>query len=413
MPRNDDPTTTRPMTPRRLAAPRRRRLRLLSPPSPFTLALAVVVVACATALTATAQQTCSDADGDGNSFCTMTPGYKLKTTSIADPTLLTISNCCERDDSKSAFGTCDSAGPGGAGLGGVQAPMEGDSSWLFQDGTGFAQHLDRFTGLCFSILINPSDCTDSGDPLAAPKCCTKKPPSALQFKIATPTAPSVQPGSKRAGALGNLAKCGISWASGSTMTTRGLKRMTKWEKVASGDHAQFFNVPLTFASKARQATFCLYTNNAVDSSTDCTWESICGLKDGTVPFVAGAGSSSNGVGALDNEYAQGCEIRLVGKKAPATSQCCSPPMSLVSFDSQSGYDDDSASAAKVAAASAVSGGEQAATGVLPPPSAALAVPESSNIVIRARRVGGASSSGSTLTTKKPSASVVLRRGRAI
>lgn len=385
----------------RITIPRRRLAAPLKDTKKTFLSLLLVAVVAQTTMAAAQQKTptCADADGDGSSFCTLTPGYKLKTSSpIADPSLLTISNCCERDDSRAAFPACDAAAPLGVGMGGVQAPIEGDTSWTFQDAAGFAQQLDRFTGLCFSIVISRGECEDVADPLAAPKCCTSKPPAALQFKLAAPSAPSVQAGSRRAGALANLAaKCGISWASGSVVSTRGLKRVSRWERVAEGDHAQFFNVPLRFASsgRARQATFCLYTNNAADAGTDCSWESICGLKDGSVPFVY---FSEEGDGrSLPNEYAQGCEVRLVGRRSPASSQCCSPPMSLVSFDSdEAADDDDGGSSSRVATASA----------------AAASPADESNptqLLVRARRPPGGGGGGSS--TAKITSVVVLRRGR--
>jgi hypothetical protein len=352
----------------------RRGRRSLRPSSPrllllllFGLAAAAVAGAAAAPLPQLPQQqtqqtpnlqqqalTCADADGAGGSFCTLTPGYKLRPpSSVADPTLLTTTNCCERDDSRSAFATCDSAAGGGAGAGAAQAPTEADGSWVFQDAAATPQALDRFTGLCFSVRVSPSNCADHGDPLAAPKCCTKKPPSVLQFKIATPDAPSVKAGSRRHATLASLAKCGLSWAPGGARTTRALRRINKWEQVAAGDHAQYFNVPTAFPSKARQATFCLYTNGAADGAVDCSWESICGLKDGSAPMDYGA--VPFGEGAAENEYAQGCEVRLVGRRSAATSQCCSPPMALVSFDPEDGGADDDgggAAAKKVAGAAA-------------------------------------------------------------
>jgi hypothetical protein len=329
------------------APARQRRLAL-------TAALVVLLLSISPTATATATptttarnpnaKTCADPDGDGTFFdyCTTTPGYKLKSTPIADPSLLTISNCCERDDTRSSFAACDSPGAGGAGLGGVQAPMEGDSSWIFQDSAAFGREVGSYQGLCFSVVINAGECSSYGpDPLTGPKCCTRRAPSALQLKIATATAPSVASGSRRATTLAQLAKCGLATGSATAVSARGFRRVSRWEKVAPSDHTQFFNVPVSFPARTRQATFCVYSNTAAsDASTglDCSWESICGFKDGSVPFGGVAGGDTD---HHNNEYAQGCEVRLVGRRAPSSSQCCTPPMSLVSFDGfESDYDDD-------------------------------------------------------------------------
>lgn len=223
--------------------------------------------------------------------------------SSADPT---VELCCAADATVlNDFPICAN-GVGGASA--VQAQDSADTNWAVHDGTGFTRTVGQYTGMCFS-LTTANDCAFGSEATKA-KCCTKKPPTYLQFKLpqtaGTPTA--------RANALAALSKCKVSYGS-DTANARALKRITTWTKPA-GDVTQYFNLPVTFKRGQKQATMCVYALNAAPGGIDCSWTNLCGLD--LDPVTAAA---------------LGCEIRMVGKATAASSACCSPTLSIDAFDS--------------------------------------------------------------------------------
>jgi len=236
------------------------------------------------------------ANFDADTYCPY--GYAKK---LSDPPLITaatVENCCQRDTSIAAFPVCNSTNSGGAAA--MQAPSGDDASWLVQDGNGFTRSVGKYTGMCFSVRIDTSDCT-GGDP----RCCTSKPPAFLQFKVANSTAIS--------------SKCKISYGT-ATANTASLKRITSWLSVGSGDadKANYFNVPITWKKGSKTGTACMYSIDAADAS--CPLDTVCGI--GANPTVPDA----------NGNYDKGCELRLVGRKGAASSACCAPTFSVASFD---------------------------------------------------------------------------------
>lgn len=217
----------------------------------------------------------------------------------------TVERCCERDTTLAAFPMCNAASSGGNGA--VQATTADDASWMVQDGNGFTRSVGRFTGVCFSVKIDTSECT------AGTKCCSERAPSYLQFKIADAMY-----------ATATNVKCKLSYGT-AISNVNGIKRIAKWSSVgtSAADTAKFFNVPITWRKGAKTATVCLYSTNTVEGTLDCTFENICGVKpgdDATVP-------DDNG------NYDKGCELRLIGRKNAASSACCAPTFAVESFDS--------------------------------------------------------------------------------
>ena len=236
------------------------------------------------------------ADFDADAYCPY--GYAKK---LSDPPLTsaaTVETCCQRDTSIAAFPVCTSTNSGGAGA--MQAPSADDASWLVQDGNGFTRSVGKYTGMCFNVRIDTSDCK-GGDT----RCCTTKPPAFAQFKVANSA--SID------------SKCKISYGT-ATATTASLKRITSWMSVGttSDDRANYFNVPITWKKGSKTGTACIYTIDTADAS--CPLDTVCGV--GATPTVPDANGS----------YDKGCELRLVGRKSAASSACCAPTFSVTSFD---------------------------------------------------------------------------------
>jgi len=234
-------------------------------------------------------------------------GYKAKAGSEAFAVALhSVDKCCVEDTTVvDDFPVCQN-GIGGASA--LQALDSADTNWAVHDGTGFTRTVGQYTGMCFS-LTTANDCAFGNEATKA-KCCTKKPPTYLQFKLpqtaGTPTA--------RTNALAALNKCKVSYGS-DTANARALKRITTWTK-PNGDATQYFNLPVTFKRGQKQATMCVYALNAAPGGIDCSWTNLCGLD--LDPATAAA---------------LGCEIRMVGKATAASSACCSPTLSIDAFDS--------------------------------------------------------------------------------
>lgn len=252
---------------------------------------------------------CTNAAFDADTFCPY--GYKnavaaaMAEKNAGDPT---VEVCCAADATVvNDFPICNVVG-GVGGADAVQAQDSADTNWAVHDGTGFTRTVGQYTGMCFS-LTTANDCAFGSEATKA-KCCTKKPPTYLQFKLpqtaGTPTA--------RTNALAALNKCKVSYGS-DTANARALKRITTWTKPA-GDETQYFNLPVTFKRGQKQATMCVYSLNAAPGGIDCSWTNLCGLD--LDPVTAAA---------------LGCEIRMVGKATAASSACCSPTLSIDAFDS--------------------------------------------------------------------------------
>lgn len=246
----------------------------------------------------------------------------------------TVELCCARDTTTASFPVCASTTAGGADA--VQAINSDDTNWAVQDGNGFARSVGAFVGMCFSVVIN-NDCS-LGNPLLASKCCAKRAPSFLQFKLPDADATIT---SLRASTLDptNVKKCRLSYGNAAGAASS-LKRITKWASIGStgADSAQYFNVPITWKKGQKQATVCVYSNYFNnDADIDCSWENLCGLADGSVPTAGGV-------------FDKGCELRIVGRKGAATSACCAPTFSVQSFDAN----DESRLAAAAAAGSTTS-----------------------------------------------------------
>lgn len=283
-----------------------------------TAALAIAFSMMATTVRAVDVVKCTNA-AFSDTFCPY--GYTSAMVATGSPLITadppTAELCCARDTTTASFPVCASTTAGGADA--VQAVTSDDTNWAVQDNSGFARSVGQFTGMCFSVVIN-NDCS-AGNPLLASKCCAKKAPSYLQFKL-----PESDLGitALRASTLTstNVKKCKLSYgtAGGSAAS---LKRITKWTPIGTGvaDSAEYFNVPITWRKGQKQATVCVYSNYFNnDSDIDCSWENLCGFADGSVPTDAGV-------------FAKGCELRIVGRKGAATSACCAPTFSVQAFDS--------------------------------------------------------------------------------
>jgi hypothetical protein len=249
---------------------------------------------------------CSNAAFDDGNYCPY--GYTPKTVNavaMKDPATPTVALCCERDTGMRSFPVCtDTSSAGSTGL---QAPTLDATSWSVQDGNGFVRSLNKYKGMCFSVLVDDSDCMSDGG--VATACCSSRRPTFVQVKL--PPTMVTTTGSKN---------CRLSYGTG-VANVNSLKRITKWSTAGLGtsSEAKFFNVPITWKKGAKTATVCLYSNYAADPA--CTFEKICGV-DGTVPD-------------LNGNYDGGCELRIVGRKVSGSSACCAPTFSVESFDSNS------------------------------------------------------------------------------
>jgi len=255
----------------------------------------VILAAAALALasTAHAQGTCAD-------NTTICPYGYTDDASKAASTTVTIENCCLQDSAIVSFPACSATGAGGATA--IQAPTSDDTSWLVQDGSGFTRTVGKFTGMCFTVLVDNNDCGVAG------ACCTAKRPAYMQFKITDAMV-----------AAAKTAKCRLSYGNG-VSTVNGLKRITKWN--AAGTGGKFINLPLTWRRNAKTTTICVYSAYTASDTNVCDFETICGLSGDTptVPDEAGT-------------YANGCELRIVGRKTAASSACCTPSFAVEAFDS--------------------------------------------------------------------------------
>jgi len=269
-------------------------------PSKFArVAVATVVVIALGATRASAQSgPCTNAGEVGFDPAGYCPyGYVAKESDPPITLAATVAACCERDGTIVSFPECTATSSAGAT--GLQAIVADDSSWRVQDGNGFTRSVGKFTGMCFSVKIDKADC-DAADT----KCCTSKPPAFLQFKVnASPDA-----------------SCRLSYG-GANANPQALKRITAWQSVgtvANTDAAKFFNVPIVWKKGSKTGTACLYTLDT--DAPSCMFEKVCGLNDARVPDATGS-------------YDEGCELRVIGRKGPASTACCAPTMSVTSFDS--------------------------------------------------------------------------------
>lgn len=233
---------------------------------------------------------------DATAYCPY--GYAKKQSDPPLTSAATVANCCQRATDIVSFPECTAASSGGSGA--VQAITADDSSWLVQDGNGFTRTVGKYTGMCFNIKIDTSDCNS-----ADTKCCTSKPPMFLQFKV--PSATTID------------ATCKLSYGT-AVANANSVKRVAKWIEVGSdANAAKFFNVPITWKKGSKTGTACLYS--LADVSDGCKLENVCGV--GATPTVPDANGS----------YDAGCELRVVGRKGAASSACCAPTFSIMSFDS--------------------------------------------------------------------------------
>lgn len=225
-------------------------------------------------------------------------GYAAKEGGTTVTGAPTVAACCQRATDIMAFPECNTAVSAGAT--GLQAIVADDSSWKVQDGNGFTRSVGKYTGMCFSVKIDQADCDKVNDKV----CCTSKPPAFLQFKVnASPDA-----------------SCRLSYG-GANANPQALKRITAWQSVgtvANTDAAKFFNVPIVWKKGSKTGTACLYTLDT--DAPSCMFEKVCGLNDARVPDATGS-------------YDEGCELRVIGRKGPASTACCAPTMSVTSFDS--------------------------------------------------------------------------------
>jgi hypothetical protein len=252
---------------------------------------------------------CTNTAFDAETFCPY--GYK---TAVVDTATLddktsddpTVELCCDSDATVvDDFPTCK------GGIGGdtaVQAQDASDTNWAVHDGNGFTRTVGVYSGMCFSLTIN-NDCSSGSEAMKA-KCCAKKPMSYLQFKLPKTW---LTPGDRKT-ALANLAKCKVSYGS-DTVNARALKRVTTAAWKTSGD-VQLVNIPVSFKRGQRQATVCVYALSDAPGTLDCSWSNLCGIDTADV----------------EASPSKGCEIRMVGK-APTSSACCSPTLSIDAFDS--------------------------------------------------------------------------------
>jgi hypothetical protein len=267
------------------------------------VAIATAVVIALGATSASAQSgPCAPtgvAGFDPDAYCPY--GYVKKDSATpTDPA--TVASCCQRDTSIVSFPECNAASSAGAA--GLQARVKDDSSWKLQDnGNAFARPVGKYTGMCFNIRVAKADCSASD-----PVCCTARPPAFLQFKLPSATVPQDQ--------------CRLSYGS-AVAIPKALKRISAWQRVGTpgaADDAKFFNVPIIWKKGSKTGTACLYTLDGEDPA-NCLMENICGV--GASPTVPSASGS----------YDRGCEMRLIGRKGPASTSCCAPAFSVSSFDS--------------------------------------------------------------------------------
>lgn len=241
---------------------------------------------------------CTNTAFDDGAYCPY--GYvpvTVTTVAAQVSALPTVEACCARDTTVASFPVCTDVASGRVGA--VQASTPDDASWAVQDGNGFTRTVGKFTGMCFTIRIDDSDCT------VGHKCCTAKPPAYLQFKVGT------APGTG----------CKVSYGT-AVANVNSLKRITKWLTVGSvtADTASYFNVPVTWKKGSKTGTACIYSL-VTPAATNCMLESICGVNAG------------GDVPDLNGNYDKGCELRLVGRKSAASAACCAPTFSVTSFDS--------------------------------------------------------------------------------
>lgn len=184
------------------------------------------------------------------------------------------------------------------------------------------------TGMCLSINLRNA-CAGQGQSSAC--CLPSKPPAFLQLKLPMTISESF---AVRKSTLNRLDRCRLAYGI-ATATTNGLKGFPRALEVAGSQAlpgtapSRVFNLPLpSISTAASSVDFCLFTNAAIDPDTqlDCTWESICGLKDGSVPDVA------TDTPPLEDR-SLGCEVRLIGGGSRRASlPCCSVPMGITGFD---------------------------------------------------------------------------------
>lgn len=271
----------------------------MAPSKSARVAVAAVAVLALSATPALAAFDCIPASPptgwtDAEGYCPY--GYVAKEGGSTITAAPTVAACCKRATDIMAFPECNTAVSAGAT--GLQARVADDSSWKVQDGNGFTRSVGKYTGMCFSIKIDKADCAP-GDTV----CCTSKPPAFMQFKVNAAPADG----------------CRLSYG-GANANPQGLKRITAWQSIGttSDDTAKFFNVPIVWKKGSKTGTACLYT---LDQDTPaCMFEKVCGLNDARVPDATGS-------------YDEGCEVRVIGRKGPASSACCAPTMSVTSFDS--------------------------------------------------------------------------------
>jgi len=229
-------------------------------------------------------------------------GYKI-TAVIADLAKdASIENCCIQDEAVVSFPACKAPVSGGTTA--IQAPTSEDTSWLVQDGSGYTRTVGRYTGMCFTVLVDNNDC----DAVANPACCTAKRPAYVQFKI----------NADMHLAATSTAKCRLSYGTG-IANANSLKRITSWAAAGTG---KYVNLPLTWKKNAKTTTVCVYSVYSASATNECDLETICGV--GAVPTAPDE----------DGNYAaDGCELRIVGRKTAASSACCTPTFAVEAFDS--------------------------------------------------------------------------------
>lgn len=255
--------------------------------------LAVTLVALLSSATRAVDATCATSPN----ICPF--GYKADIAK-AESTTETIENCCVQDTDIVSFPACSATLSGGASA--IQAPTFDDVSWLLQDNNGFTRTVGKYTGMCFTVLVDDNDCG------AASNCCTKKRPSYMQFKLTDAMVTAAK-----------TAKCNLSYGTG-VATANGLKRITKWN--TAGTAGKFINLPLVWRRNAKTTSVCVYSVYSASNANVCDFETICGLS-GEVPAVPDASGN----------YANGCELRAVGRASATSSACCAPTFSVEAFDS--------------------------------------------------------------------------------
>jgi hypothetical protein len=237
---------------------------------------------------------------------------------------------------------------------GKQALGATDSSWSLRSSQPFTRFKGALTGMCFSINLR-NDCAGKGVlPELQQACClAQRPPAFLQIKFPAPSAVSDALYPLRRATLGRLPdRCRLSYGL-PTATINGVRRFPRALDVAeSGAGAELpgsaagrvFSVPLSSAIRSQQqqsVEFCLFatsvrgvTDPETGAPLDCSWESLCGLEDGSVPGVEGDAPPLE-------DRSKGCQLRLIGRDGGGggsgarggSAPCCTVPTTVTAYDS--------------------------------------------------------------------------------